>query len=363
MRLRLFVPAAVSGLVVACSSAPAVPNAADPAAMPLPLITTQTVATRQLLQAVSVVSNDVVWVSGHGGTWARTEDGGATWTAGVVPGADSLQFRDLYALDAKRVWLMSAGNGSASQIWYSGDAGKGWTQQFRNGSSKAFYDCMGFWDEKHGLAISDGVDGIFPVLATRNGKNWALLSEAASPHARPGEGSFAASGTCLATLDDRYAWFGTGAAAEGFARVVRTTDEGRSWRSADTPIATNASAGIATVAFRDTLHGVAMGGNIAKPDTFLLNVAVTSDGGVSWQAGGAVPFPGAIYGSAYSLDNGRSALVAVGPKGAAISWDDARSWVLIDTLNYWSVGMGKGGRGWMVGPGGRIRRLDPRPAP
>ncbi len=100
MRLRLFVPAAVSGLVVACSSAPAVPDAVDPAAMPLPLITTQTVATRQLLQAVSVVSNEVVWVSGHGGTWARTEDGGATWTAGVVPGADSLQFRDLYALDA-----------------------------------------------------------------------------------------------------------------------------------------------------------------------------------------------------------------------------------------------------------------------
>lgn len=137
----------------------------------------------------------------------------------------------------------------------------------------------------------------------------------------------------------------------------------RSWRSSDTPIASTASSGIATVAFRDDLHGVAMGGDIGKPDTVLLNVAVTSDGGVTWVAGVSPPFPGAVYGSAYAQDNGRSALVAVGPKGAAISWDDAQTWTLLDTLSYWSVGMGKSGRGWMVGPGGRIRRLDPPAAP
>jgi len=362
MRLTPYALAALSGLVAACSSS-AVPEAVPPAHEPLPVLTTQAVDTRHLLQAVSVVSNEVVWVSGHGGTWARTEDGGATWTTGVVPGEDSLQFRDLHALDAKRVWLMSAGNGAASQIWYSGDGGKNWTQQFRNGSSKAFYDCMGFWDEKHGLALSDGVDGIVPVLVTRDGTHWMLLSDAASPEARPGEGSFAASGTCLAMRGDRHAWFGTGAAVGGHARVIRTTDEGRSWKSAETPIVSNASAGIATVAFRDDLHGVAMGGNIAKPDTFTMNVAVTSDGGATWEEGTPVPFPGAVYGSAYSLDHERPALVAVGPKGAAISWDDARTWTLLDNGNYWSVGMGRNGRGWLVGPGGTIRRLDPRGSP
>ncbi len=362
MRLIPFALATVIGLTSACSSSPNPVNVA-PAGTAPPVLTAQSVATRQLLQAVSVVSNDVVWVSGHGGTWARTEDGGATWTAGVVPGADSLQFRDLHALDAKRVWLMSAGTGPASQIWYSDDAGKNWTQQFRNGSSKAFYDCMGFWDDKHGIALSDGVDGIFPVLATRDGKSWGLLSEAASPAARPGEGSFAASGTCLVTRGDKLAWFGTGAAVDGHARVIRTTDEGRSWRSADTPIPASASAGIATVAFRDDKNGVAMGGNIAKPDTFSMNVAVTSDGGVTWQEGTPVPFPGAVYGSSYSRDNGQAVLVAVGPKGVAVSWDDARTWRLLDTGNFWSVGMGKGGRGWLVGPGGKIVRMDPRPSP
>jgi photosystem II stability/assembly factor-like uncharacterized protein len=358
MRLLLLVSVALGSSLLACSAppAPTVPTAA-----PTPVLTPQAISTRQLLQAVSVVSEAVVWVSGHGGTWARSEDGGATWTTGVLPGGDSLQFRDLHALDAKRAWLMSAGNGAASRIYYTEDGGKNWTQQFRNGNSKAFYDCMAFWDDKHGVALSDGVDEIFPLLLTKDGQSWGLLSEAASPHSRSGEGSFAASGTCLVARNGRFAWFGTGAAADGQARVFRTTDAGRTWRGADTPIATGASAGIATVAFRDTLHGVAMGGNIAKPDTFLLNVAITSDGGATWEPGAMPPFPGAVFGAAYALNGGPPLLVAVGPRGAAVSWDDARSWILLDTLSYWSVGTGKGGRGWLVGPGGRVRRLDQQP--
>lgn len=353
----------LASLAAACSSTP--PTAAPaPGGHRPPTLTAQTVTTRQLLQAVSVVSPDVAWVSGHGGTWARTVDGGATWTAGVVPNADSMQFRDLHATDANHAWLMSAGNGAASRIYYTSDGGKNWTLQFRNGNTKAFYDCMGFWDDKHAVALSDGVDGIFPILATKNGgKEWVLLPSASSPPARTGEGSFAASGTCVATRQERFAWFGTGAAVEGWARVFRTSDAGRTWRFAETPIATNASSGLATVAFRDTLHGVAMGGNIAKPDTVLLNVAVTSDGGATWEAATSPPFRGAVYGAAYAENGGPPMLVAVGPRGAAVSWDDARTWDLLDTLSYWSVGLGKGGRGWIVGPGGRIRRIDPSPNP
>ncbi len=357
MRLPSLARAALWCSLAACSSSSA-PDSMTRAAGPLPVLTAQAVNTRQLLQAVSVVDDEVVWVSGHGGTWARTEDAGASWTSGVVPGGDSLQFRDLHALDAKRAWLMSAGTGPASQIYYSGDGGKNWTQQFRNGNSRAFYDCMAFWDDKHALALSDGVDGIFPMLLTRNGKTWGLLSQAASPPSRSGEGSFAASGPCLVARNGRYAWFGTGAAAEGFARVFRTTDAGRTWNWADTPIVTSASAGIATVAFRDLLHGVAAGGNLAKPDTFLVNMAVTSDGGATWVEGARPPFPGPVYGTAYATPGDRPLLVAVGPKGAAVSWDDARSWVLLDTLSYWSVGLDEDGRGWLVGPGGRVRRLD-----
>ena len=41
-----------------------------------PTTTTLTSGTTALLQAVSVVNGDTVWVSGHDGTYARTTDGG-----------------------------------------------------------------------------------------------------------------------------------------------------------------------------------------------------------------------------------------------------------------------------------------------
>ncbi len=58
--------------------------------------------TRVLLQAISPVDEQVVWVSGHGGTFVRTTDGGLNWSARVVPGADTLQFRDVEAFYAHR---------------------------------------------------------------------------------------------------------------------------------------------------------------------------------------------------------------------------------------------------------------------
>ena len=36
-----------------------------------------------------------------------------------MPGADTLQFRDVHALDADRAWLLSAGPGELSRIYYS----------------------------------------------------------------------------------------------------------------------------------------------------------------------------------------------------------------------------------------------------
>ena len=60
-----------------------------------PTLTPQNSGTTQGLIAVSPVNKRVVWASGRGGTFTVTTDGGATWRSGVVPGAESLQFRDV----------------------------------------------------------------------------------------------------------------------------------------------------------------------------------------------------------------------------------------------------------------------------
>src|ERR1700730_4161584 len=59
-----------------------------------PTLTAQARGPTNRLQAISPVNSRVVWASGLGGTYAVTTNGGKTWRAAVVPGAETLQFRD-----------------------------------------------------------------------------------------------------------------------------------------------------------------------------------------------------------------------------------------------------------------------------
>ena len=319
-----------------------------------PVLEPQSSGTSVVLQAVSAPSTRVAWVSGHGGVVLRTTDGGARWTPVAAPGGDSLQFRDLHAVDSAVAWLLAAGPGARSRIYHTRDGGRSWTTQFVNRDSSAFYDCFAFWDARRAVAFSDAVAGAFRVLVTDDGgAHWRPVP-AALPPAQPGEGAFAASGTCVVTAATGHAWIGTGAADS--ARVLRTTDGGRTWAAAVTPVPGGPTAGLASLAFRDTLHGVALGGDVADAAGRGPNVARTADGGRTWQSAGRTGFAGAVYGAVFVPGTG--ALVAVGPGGMDWSSDGGAQWAPLDSLAYWSVGFAPGGgAGWAVGPEGRITRL------
>ncbi len=310
--------------------------------------------SRVLFIAVSAPTPQVVWLAGSRGTWARTRDGGTTWETGVVPGADSLQFRDVHALDARTAWLLSIGNGEDSRIYHTTDGGASWTEQFRNTDPKAFYDCFGFWDARRAVVVSDAVDGRMVMRRTADGGGrWDLVE--GLPPAVEGEGYFAASGTCVVTLGTSHGWFGSGAGR--VARVGRTTDGGQTWSIVNTPIIQDTpTAGIATVAFFDQRHGLVLGGDLSRANDFTDNVAETTDGGVTWALVGRPTFPGGVYGS--SVVPGRAGtVVAVGPRGASWSADAGRTWQALDDRNFWSVGFAPDGTGWMVGTNGRIVRV------
>ena len=322
-----------------------------------PILTTQHSGTTALLQAVSAVDERIVWVSGHRGTWVRTLDGGVTWEVGRVPGADTLQFRDVHAVSADVAYLMAAGNGELSRIYKTTDGGRTWVLQHLNRDPDVFFDCMTFWEPRMGIVFGDAVRGEHYILRTVDGgATWDRVPAQRLPPALPGEGSFAASGTCSAGSGRGHAWIGTGNASP--ARVLRTTDAGASWAVDTTPLVSGPSAGSASIIFRDTLHGMVLGGEIDKPDGRGDYVAITSDGGRSWSLGGRVTFAGAVYGAAWIPGVAARAAVAVGPGGADVSLDGGRTWARVDTGAYWSVGFGSPRHGWAVGPRGRITRLQ-----
>jgi photosystem II stability/assembly factor-like uncharacterized protein len=328
----------------------------EPPARAAPSLVAQQSGTTALLQAVSVVSERVAWVSGHRGTYAWTRDGGQTWRAAVVPGADTLQFRDVHAVDSTTAYLLSAGNGELSRIYKTGDAGRTWALQFTNRDSAAFFDCMDFWDAEHGVAFSDAVGGRTIVITTADGgAHWTYVDPGALPAALPGEGGFAASGTCVIARGAGHAWIGTGNGP--VSRVLRTADRGRTWSVATTPLTSGRSAGITSLAFRDTVRGVALGGRIGADGERTNNVAVTADGGRSWRLAGLPRMAGAIYGGAFVPGAPTPTLVAVGPGGADLSVDGGATWTQLDTLAYWGLGIASERAGWLVGPNGRIVKV------
>ena len=96
-------------LIVLSAAAPIGGHAQDLWKGHQPTLTPQQSGTTQLLIAVSPVNSRVVWAAGTGGTYVVTTDGGSTWKSAVVPGAESLQFRDVQGVSDQVAYLMSIG--------------------------------------------------------------------------------------------------------------------------------------------------------------------------------------------------------------------------------------------------------------
>lgn len=317
--------------------------------------TDQISGTQALLIAVSPVNEQVVWVGGASGTWLRTVDGGATWQGGVVPGGDKLQFRDVHGVDAEIAFLLSIGEGAQSRIYKTTDAGRTWALQFTNADPKGFYDCFDFWDAGRGIVIGDAIEGRIAMLTTGDGgATWVPVPADRLPPARAGEGSFAASGTCLVTRPGGHAWIVMSNPEQG--RVLHTEDFGRSWSFAALPVTTRAGIGPQSVSFRDDRHGVVLGGGDSATLSDTLT-ATTGDGGKTWITRARPPLAKGIWGGQYIPGARPGTVIAVGPSGAVYSRDEGASWTAIDSDNYWSVGFASPRAGWAVGVGGRITKL------
>jgi len=306
------------------------------------------------------LSPSVVWASGTRNRVVHSTDGGRTWKLDSIPTGSTLDLRAIAASSATVAWSLSAGPAEQgqAQIFHTDDGAR-WNKQFETTQHGVFLDALAFWDAQHGIALSDPVGGELFILATDDGgKTWARVAATGATAVLPGEAAFAASGTCLTVQGESNVWIGTGGGPR--ARVFRSSDRGRSWTVADTPIhAGNSAAGIFSVAFADAEHGVAVGGEYSKPKQAFDNVAVTSDGGRTWRlAHGPLP-PGYMSAVAYiPATNGRS-LVAVGLAGTATSSDGGEGWAMIDTVAYNSVAFASRTDGWAAGPKGRIAKWAP----
>lgn len=308
------------------------------------------------LRGLSVVGDRVVWASGARGTFARSIDGGRTWVADTVPGATSLDFRAVHALNDGAAFIASAGEAEKglARIFATGDGGRHWNLVYSTDQKGVFLDAIAFWDVRHGIALSDPVDERFFILLTSDGgRTWVRVPPERLPRVLPGEAAFAASGSSLALQGHSDVWIGTGGGAR--ARVMYSDDRGRTWSVTDAPIhAAGGASGIFSLAFFDRRRGVAVGGDYTMPRLAAQSVALTYDAGRTWHPAKSPP---AAYLSGVSYAGSPDRLVAVGLAGTFVSRDSGQTWTQTDSIALNSVRF-SGRAGVAVGPRGRVARTD-----
>jgi photosystem II stability/assembly factor-like uncharacterized protein len=314
------------------------------------------------LRGIHAVDGSVVWASGTDGTVLRSVDGGRQWQrCATPPDGSKLDFRGIWAWDAQTALALSSGPGDLSRLYRTTDGCATWKLLFTNPDAgkklPGFWDGLLFVDRQYGLIYGDPVVGdtrnqsgtqelILPLQETHDGGSTWTPGKTVQP--LPGESAFAASNSAMTTNQGRI-WLGTSK-----ARVLRRGRAG-DWQAADTPLASgNDSSGVFSVAFRDLQHGVAVGGDYARPKVTAGTAAFTSDGGEHWRAASTAPHG---YRSAVVWDAQDRAWITAGSNGSDISYDDGKTWQWLDSGTWNALSLP-----FAVGPHGQIGKLGTVPA-
>src|ERR1700761_8038333 len=116
------------------------------------------------IRGLSVVDDNVAWISGSAGNISITTDGGKTWDWQQVKGFEKVDFRDIEAFSDKEAVIMSSG--TPALILKTTDGGANWQLKYRNADSVYFLDAMDFFDKNHGAVLGDPIKNRFVLLTT-----------------------------------------------------------------------------------------------------------------------------------------------------------------------------------------------------
>ena len=317
-----------------------------------PRVEILTSGTNSSLRGLSVVNDNVIWVSGSKGTVGRSANGGKTWKWMVVKGFEKNDFRDIEAFDASTAVIIAVGE--PAYILKTIDSGESWKVVYENKDKGMFLDAMEFWNEKAGIVIGDPVNGRFFISRTFDGGNtWQDIPFDKRPAADSGEACFAASGTNIRVLDRDEAVFVSG----GLQSKLFVRD-----RATKLPIIQGKeTTGANSIAVWDKLklNGgkkmIVTGGDFNADSSRLQNCCYTNDGGQTWEIPHTPPHG---YRSCVEYFSKTDAF-ACGLNGVDYTKDGGKNWKWISKESFHVVRASKLGSAiYLAGEKGKVGRIN-----
>lgn len=229
---------------------------------------------------ISISDKDHVWI----GTTrefhvpysvsVKTTDGGESWIFYPIPVQGDPICTSICEWDTNTCFFVftdiSAGGGT---IWKTLDGGNTWANLVTTQFTGGFVNFYHAFSADTGVAMGDPTNGYFEIQVTNDGgTSWSRIPSTNLPPPVTGEMGF----TDAYSAVGNSIWFSTNK-----GRCFRSIDKGLTWDVTTVVEATEASF---NVCFSTQQKGV-----FWKWDDFTNNVAVTNDGGITWNTAGFPP--------------------------------------------------------------------------
>ena len=287
------------------------------------------------------------------GTIGFTADNGVLWHTLKIRYQDSIipHFRS-FAYNGKDYFALSIGNPALLYKISNGAA----SLQYFEAHEKVFYDALTFFeDNTHGIAVGDPTENCASILITEDsGATWHKISCENLPEFSEGEAFFAASNTNIKTIGSTV-WIASGGSK---ARVLKSTDYGKTWQIFETPIIQGTGPqGIYSIDFYNENNGIIIGGDYSEPSENKANKAITTDGGKTWTLVADNANPNYKSCVQYVPNTNGQEVFAVGKTGVSFSNNGGITWKEVSKDAYYAIQFLDKNTAWLSGHE-KVGKLD-----
>ncbi len=318
-----------------------------------PSIEVLTSGTKTSLRGLSVVNDNIVWVSGSNGTVGKSVNGGKNWKWMTVNGFEKTDFRDIEAFDANTAIIM--GIADPAYILKTNDGGESWKVVYENKTKGMFLDAMDFANNQQGIVIGDPINGkAFIARTSDTGNTWQELDEKENHTViDSGEAFFAASGSNVRLFTNKDYFIVSGGLRSRLITNTGATDlpliQGKETTGAN-----------AIDIFDDGMpkkpgkRMIIVGGDFNADSSIAKNCFYTINGGKTWLA--PVTPPHGYRSSVEYLS--KKDVLACGLNGVDYSSDGGKNWKWISKEGFHVSRIAKIGTAiFLAGNNGKIGRV------